>query len=69
MRYLNITSWVLTALGVAVTMISMLMDADPLWLLGGILLLITGIVKIVMLMIWTRIARLGTDEHEPINAL
>ena len=69
MRYLNITAWAMTALGAATTLIGMALSLDALWVLAGILLVITGIVKIVMLMIWTRIARLGSDEHEPINAL
>ena len=69
MRYLNMTAWAITALGAALTLIGMVIGLDALWLLAGLLLVITGIVKIVMLMIWTRIARLGTDEHDPINAL
>jgi predicted signal transduction protein with EAL and GGDEF domain len=50
-------------------LVAALLGMAPLWLLIGILMLITGVVKIVMLQIWTRIARLGTDEHDPINAL
>ena len=69
MRYLNMTAWAITALGAALTLIGMVLGLDALWLLAGLLLVITGILKIVMLMIWTRIARLGTDEHDPINAL
>lgn len=69
MRYLYITSWAIIAIGVAVTLIGLVTSLDALWLLAGILLLITGIVKFVMLAIWTRIARLDTDEHDPINAL
>lgn len=69
MRYLYIASWAVTAIGVAVTLLGLLAGLDALWLLAGILLLITGIVKFVMLAIWTRLARLGTDEHDPINAL
>lgn len=68
MRYLHITSWAMTAVGAAISLLGMLLSLDVLWLLAGILLAITGVVKIVMLAIWTRLARLGTDEHEPINA-
>jgi hypothetical protein len=69
MRYLYIAAWAITALGAATTLLGVALSLDALWVLAGILLVITGIVKIVMLMIWTRLARLGTDEHEPINAL
>lgn len=69
MRYLSITAWAITALGAATTLVGLVLGLDALWLLAGILLVITGIVKIVMLMIWTRLARLGTDQHDPINAL
>lgn len=69
MRYLSIIAWAMTGIGLASTMVALAFSLDALWLLAGVLLVITGAVKIVMLMIWTRIARLGTDDHEPINAL
>lgn len=69
MRYLSITAWAITALGAATTLVGLVLSLDALWVLAGILLVITGIVKIVMLRIWTRLARLGTDQHDPINAL
>lgn len=68
MRNLTLTAWIITALGVAMTLLAFIASLDELWLLGGILLALTGVVKIVMLQIWTRLAKLGTDEHEPINA-
>ena len=69
MKYLHLISWALTALGVLTVGIAALASLAPLWMLVGIFLFITGAIKIVMLQIWTRVARLGTDEHEPINAL
>lgn len=69
MRHLYITAWAITVLGIAATLAGIVLSLDALWLLAGILLIITGVVKFVMLLIWTRIARLGTDEHDPINAL
>lgn len=69
MKYLSIASWAITAIGAAITLAGLVAGLDALWLLSGILLLVTGIVKFVMLAIWTRVARLGTDEHDPINAL
>lgn len=69
MKYLNIAAWAITLLGVAMTAVAGLLDLDALWILAGILLILTGIVKVIMLLIWTRLAKLGTEEHDPINAL
>lgn len=69
MKYLHLISWFLTAIGVLMIGVTALASLAPLWMLVGILLFITGAIKIVMLQIWTRVARLGTDEHDPINAL
>lgn len=69
MKFLYMISWALTALGVLTLGAAVLASMAPLWILVGILLLITGLVKIVMLQIWIKVARLGTDEHDPINAL
>jgi hypothetical protein len=68
-KYLNIAAWTITLLGVAMTAIAGFLGLDALWLISGLLLILTGIVKVVMLLIWTRLARLGTDEHAPIKAL
>lgn len=69
MKKLNIAAWTITLLGVAITAVAGLFSLDALWMMAGILLILTGIVKVVMLLIWTRLAKLGTDEHDPINAL
>lgn len=69
MKYLHMISWAVTALGVLVLAAAAIASMAPLWMLVGLLLIVTGVVKIVMIQIWTRIARLGTDEHDPINAL
>jgi hypothetical protein len=59
---------IITVLGAVMSALAVVASLDALWLLAGILLVITGVVKFAMLSIWTRIARLGTDEHQPINA-
>lgn len=69
MKYLHMISWAVTALGVLVLVSAAIASMAPLWMLIGLLLVVTGVIKIVMIQIWTRIARLGTDEHDPINAL
>lgn len=65
MKYLHITSWAMTALGILAVVVHMLLGLSPMWLLGGVLLTWAGIVKIIVVLIWTRIARMGTDGHIP----
>jgi hypothetical protein len=68
-KRLNIAAWIITAAGLVVITIAGLLGLDALWLLSGVLLLLTGVIKLVMLQVWVRLARLGTDDHDPINAL
>jgi hypothetical protein len=65
MHNLKRISWAMTAIGVAVIVLSLSIDLDPMWLLSGVLLAWAGIVKIVVTLIWTRVAQVGTDEHRP----
>lgn len=65
MKYLHLTSWIITLLGLVITIASRILDIDPMWLLAGVLLTWAGIVKIIIVQLWTRLAKLGTDEHVP----
>lgn len=69
LRYLTVTSWGMTILGVLAIASAALFDIDPVWMLLGIMLLLAGVVKLGMMLIWTRIAKMGTDQHRPIDAL
>lgn len=44
-------------------------DMDPIWLIPGFFLIISGITKAIAVQVWIRVARIGTDEHKPIKAL
>jgi ABC-type Na+ efflux pump permease subunit len=68
-KNLTITAWIITAIGIVVTAIAGLFGLDALWLLSGVLLVLTGGIKLIMLQLWVRLAKLGTDDHDPINAL
>lgn len=68
LRYLTITSWGMTILGIIAIAAAAFLSVDPVWMLLGIMLLMAGIVKIGMMLVWTRIAKMGTDEHSPIDA-
>ena len=65
MKHLNIASWAITALGLLAIIASAVLDLNAMWLLAGILLTWAGIVKIIVVLIWTRLARMGTDRHRP----
>lgn len=65
MKHLYIASWAITALGLIIALASALLSLDAVWLLAGVLLTWAGIVKIVVVMIWTRLAHLGSDRHVP----
>jgi hypothetical protein len=65
MHHLKRISWAMTAVGIAVVVLSVSIDLDAMWLLSGVLLAWAGVVKIVVTLIWTRVAQMGTDEHRP----
>jgi uncharacterized membrane protein HdeD (DUF308 family) len=68
LRYLQFTSIGMIVLGILAVASATFLNVDPVWMLLGIMLLLGGVVKVVSLLIWTRIAKLGTDEHAPIDA-
>jgi hypothetical protein len=39
------------------------LNLDLMWLLTGILLAFAGIVKLTIMLIWTRLAHFGSDKH------
>ena len=66
MRHLHLASIAITALGLLAMILATLFDLGAAVLLAGLLLTWAGIVKIVVVYIWTHIAGLGTDRHHPI---
>lgn len=66
MRFLRYISYVLAALGLVVAGAAWALDLDQVYILGGILLAWAGIIKIVVVAIWARVAMMGTDDHRPI---
>lgn len=65
MKYLNLTSWLMTILGILACIAYAVLGLDTVWLLGGVLLTWAGIIKIAVVLIWTKLAHLGTDRHSP----
>lgn len=67
MRRLNHLSIALVAIGIATCVLAWLTPMGTTWLLIGVLVAFTGVVKASMVVIWTRIAHMGTDQHRPID--
>lgn len=67
MRHLSIASYALTAIGVLLVLVATTMSLDTSIMLAGVLLAWAGIVKIAVVLIWTRIARMETSDHKPVN--
>ncbi len=67
MRHLSLSSYALTLIGIALVAVALVMDLEPWILLAGVLLAWAGIVKIAVVVIWTKVAGMDTDKHKPIN--
>ncbi|MDQ3540161.1 MAG: hypothetical protein M3440_05690 [Chloroflexota bacterium] len=67
MRHLTIASYALTAIGVLLLLVASIMSLDTSIVLAGVLLAWAGIVKIAVVLIWTRIAGMETKDHKPIS--
>jgi len=65
MKHLQLASYAITVLGVLLAAGATAADLGAAWLLAGILLAWAGIVKIAVVLIWTRVAHMGTDRHSP----
>ena len=66
LRHLTIVSWLIIASGVAALVAGLAMADGELWQLVGMMLLLAGGVKVVVLQLWHRVAGLETDRHNPI---
>lgn len=69
MNHLRTLSWTLTILGILCIAGSQVLNLGLTWLLAGVFLTWAGIVKIIVVLIWTHVARLGTDQHTPEDAV
>jgi hypothetical protein len=59
MRHLRIVSFLITAVGIIAVVVASILDAGAMWILAGLLLAWAGIVKIVVVHLWERVAGLG----------
>ncbi len=66
MRYLEWTSSAITMLGAITILAAFALNLDSVFTLTGVLLMVAGIVKLVVVHLWVQIAGLGTDRHDPV---
>jgi len=66
-RHLSNTSYALTAVGIVIVLFALVLDLAPWITLSGVLLAWAGIVKIAVVLVWTRVAHMETDKHRPIS--
>lgn len=67
MRHLSIASYAITVIGIFLVLLALIMDLAPWAVLAGVLLAWAGIVKIAVVVIWTKVAGMETDQHKPID--
>jgi hypothetical protein len=59
-RYLRSISYLMAATGLAMIVLGMLLDLREMWIVAGMLLVVAGIVKIVIVHIWVNVAGFGS---------
>lgn len=69
MKHLMAVSLGTLLLGVLWIVVAWLGAPDRIWIVPGMFLVIAGIVQVAAVQIWIKVAKLGTDEHDPIKAL
>lgn len=69
MRHLMIISVGFVLLGILWMLVVWTSSIDSIWVIPGAFLIISGVIKMVAVQVWIRVAKLGTDEHKPIKAL
>lgn len=67
MRHLSIASYSLTAIGVLLVLVASFMSLDTSVLLAGVLLAWAGLIKIAVVLVWTRVAGMDSNNNEPIR--
>lgn len=69
MKHLMAVSIGILLLGVCWIVLAWFAAPDRIWIVPGMFLVVAGIVKVITVQLWVRLAKLGTDEHDPIKAL
>lgn len=65
MKRLNLVSYALLVVGVLGIVAGEAADMGPTWTLAGLLLVVAGVVKVVVVMLWRMVA--GFDDGGPVR--
>jgi hypothetical protein len=65
MGRLNLVSYALVVVGVVGILAGEAAELGPAWTLAGLLLVVAGVVKVVVVMLWRTVA--GFDEGGPVR--
>ncbi len=69
MKHLMAVSIGTLLLGIGWIVVAWIGAPDRIWITPGLFLIVAGIVQIVAVQVWIKVAKIGTDEHDPIQAL
>jgi hypothetical protein len=61
-RHLRSISYLIAATGLATIVFAALLDLREMWIVAGMLMVVAGIVKIVMVHIWVNVAGFGSAQ-------
>jgi hypothetical protein len=66
LRHLHLFSCIITLIGVITLVVGLVITNGEVWQLVGLMLVLAGIVKVVVVQLWSRVAGLETDRHDPV---
>ncbi|HYJ13649.1 MAG TPA: hypothetical protein VEW66_08660 [Thermomicrobiales bacterium] len=66
LQHLHITSWLLFIVGATSLLAGIVLQDGELWQLLGLMLLLAGGIKVVVILLWRQLAGLETDRHSPV---
>jgi hypothetical protein len=66
LQHLSVLSWCLILVGAISLLAGLAREDGELWQLTGIMLLLAGGVKVIVILLWRVLAGLETDRHRPI---
>ncbi len=63
MRHLHLVSWLLLLAGILLTVAGIFFSLAPLWTLSGLLLVIAGGVKVVVVYLWRAVLQIEDPDR------
>ena len=66
LQHLQVVSWFLVISGALSFAAGLALESGELWQLVGLMLVLAGGVKILMIFLWRQLAGLETDRHRPV---